>query len=76
MISDGQTLATFHLYQTPLASAGYVDEPNMRRIGDVSVPCTKGEAIELSYKFGSTELGVLARNTVTGALKDVTLSYT
>jgi hypothetical protein len=48
----------------------------MRRIGDVSVPCTNGEAIELSYKFGSTELGVLARNTVTGALKDVTLSYT
>jgi len=74
-LGDDATTITFQLYTSTSPSAKFVDEPCMKRIGEVSVPCLSGQLSSVLMSFGSTEITATALNERTLETRKARLKY-
>jgi len=72
-----QKAVTMRIFATEQSNANFVDDPGVRQIGSVVVPCDrmKNENVLLKLEFGATEIIALATNVNTGASERVTVAY-
>jgi len=74
-LQDSQTVVGFPLYATLNPSAKWVDEPGMKRIGTVEVPCVRGETSSIAMSFGSTEIFAKATNEQTREVRHAAVKF-
>ena len=73
--SDSQTCVSFKLYETLNPSPKWVDEPGMKRIGEVEIPCVQGESFTIAMGFGSTEIFAKATNEKTLEIRQAAVKF-
>jgi len=74
-LSDSQTSVSFTLYATLNPSPRWVNEPGMKRIGVVGIPCVRGETVTIAMSFGSTEISAKAINEKTLDIRQAAVKF-
>lgn len=79
MTADQKALG-FNFYGTRKKNPRYIDEPDVEELGEINVDIsstvgTRDRPIEVSMKFGKTEIEVTARDVKTGETYNTTLRF-
>lgn len=74
-LGDDQTEVCFTLYSSTNPTACFADEPGMKDIGRVTVPCVRGQCSGVAMSFGNTEILATAKNESTGVVHNAQISF-